>query len=1189
MDSNAKFAKMVVYSVECMGRMAVDQVSVEEICQSGCVTSALTACTTTKSNVVQTALNTSLLRACRDDTCVTEVSKAINGDFSSFAYSLENHLDRDSVLSNAQILSKLARAPPPEGPRNVAEMKRLGIFDSLAKRAMECPEDDLDLLAALADVLAVGADDPVIAQMLLDTGVMQKLLRVLAANPSHKALARSVADLVGNAASAGDHIVAQLRELDCLGAFAGVLRAHPGDRDLTAVVSRALAMLSDANQVQQVVAQLSAPGQTWSELAQSSSHLAALTLVPSHLPYFKSGAGVDTLVALVNRGVVSGELHAPAVGDAVTQSLLGLSRVCAGGEHHVYAVMRCGGVAAITGALNALIKGPVQPGGEAIVAAGVEALRAMLTRAENAKYVDSHGAFVAALSAAGVYIKHPHVATALAEMVISALNYPEHLSGPTRNAMIDSMLAVLAAHPDNARIVALALDALNRLAGSEEEERRIIAGGIVDMALQALRDHPDDREVVKHALIALELALQIPDSLTSEQEALLKRLLENIRRKYANTDDDELMELLDGVGQGLQAFRDRPLASPIAVAPLPPRTHSTAQGVGNLGGMSGMDANQQAQELLAQLRKLGVAPAVTGESSPIDDTRMSTNSANSWGSDDEVPGPPQMALHIMEAFNRVQQFLAERRAVKLLNMLEVYSSQPRSYDRDYLINAVLDALSCVAEEAAEAEFIFAHNTGVVDSETSQLLLPDNSGVSVSLKELEAGIIIHAMGERVCDHILRQDSDDDIAVLSDSLATLLSLIDRDSCRMVLARGGLQAQAESCVGTDDVPYVSSNPTLDLGERFEAVENMREALAEARIALEEAERDRVAALKVQRALEVERLRALTQNKLQVDNEAVLARIAEAKAAAEEKSRKLREEMAERLAKAKEEQNRKLAAIAEDAERRRQEQIEELREAARAATLAKVELEKRMAETGTGSKYQTKATLEDVAAMLDASTKQFLTVGGLVTKHSGIHSTSRHLYLTPNCEYLIWRHAGASDVKPSQMMKITKFQAVKSGRCTSTLKSVKSHQITEDSGSVTLPGTQVGASAGNDSAVGGSPFFAIFGIDTGGKDKDVSFEAPTVDMARKWVAALNQLASFAQHLKQFHGVDTLTMNANPLHNIIAAEKKLAQFDDDIDAVTPKAQTQTQAQAHLASEDDIPPPPPPCVGGGFVEDADDF
>ncbi len=186
--------------------------------------------------------------------------------------------------------------------------------------------------------------------------------------------------------------------------------------------------------------------------------------------------------------------------------------------------------------------------------------------------------------------------------------------------------------------------------------------------------------------------------------------------------------------------------------------------------------------------------------------------------------------------------------------------------------------------------------------------------------------------------------------------------------------------------------------------------------------------------------------------------------------------------------------------------------------------------------------------------------------------------------------------------MMKITKLQLVRGGRVTEILKNVKSSAITEESGSVNLPGTQTTEAAASDSNIGGSPFFAVYGVNVNGKEVELSFEAPAVEIARKWVKALDHLTAFARHLNQFHGEDTMQMHSNPLYNIIRAEKKFEIIEDAIEENlrrTEAMQQQASGNVHdrlsaVLGEDyaaDLPPPTSDIFksNGNFCEEEQEY
>eukprot|EP00461_Guttulinopsis_vulgaris_P002664 UN02665 len=156
--------------------------------------------------------------------------------------------------------------------------------------------------------------------------------------------------------------------------------------------------------------------------------------------------------------------------------------------------------------------------------------------------------------------------------------------------------------------------------------------------------------------------------------------------------------------------------------------------------------------------------------------------------------------------------------------------QEQSYDRDYLLNAVLDGLAAICEEGFECEQEIARQGGMIPFDLQPYVNP--LGYSNVLNELEQGLVENRVGQRLCERILSTPETEelDIAVLSDNFATILSLITRDCITLIHVRSGLKPQIEPNVETDGCPYQSSNPHLSVNARRYAINNAYEALEDA-----------------------------------------------------------------------------------------------------------------------------------------------------------------------------------------------------------------------------------------------------------------------------------------------------------------------------------------------------------------------
>lgn len=1289
--NNARFGKMVMYSIECVGKMAVDQTTVEEIAESGCLEAALNSCLLNpKNEQLQHQVNKTLLRAGGiNQACAIAISESIKQDFSSFKNSIDTHAADETLTSSADVLCMLATAPEPEGQKNRDAMKAQGIYGSVAAKLAAGEVKDPKTIAALTQVLASGANDESVAQMIIDQGVFQQLMKDMEANPDSLELAQAFCALVASAAAAGPNILAQLKKMGIPGALSQVLTRFPHDKTILKLLGDAMKGLSDSNDVAPLMAVLRdtntkgnnglSDEDLLKQKLEASARLAMLTMVRSNLAFFKGGNGIGDVLASYNALIqdlkhyssptnlnAARPLETPhLLLEAMTQTQLMLQHISQNGaETQRYAILTGGGVGNMSNALYALraeydlAKSRGDHRSQALlidaVTAGIDALAALMSRKENVQYLDQEGAIAGALEAAKGLLHYPALREAILGMMIKALAHPDVLSEATLHSMLDAVLEIIRTgkipfDPEAAKKLA---QAMCLLAMDEDSERSIIDAGGIPFLMKMLEQHKDSPDVLIEVLKALELALMTKEGMDAFIKAGGEDMLRQLKKLHK--DNPELCAMIDdllnmcreyregrgvrasvhnaGQGQAQVVSQAKPtvvdeanlmlaglmsqLQQPQAPAqPLTPRR----MGMNNMEmeeqnegkkkqGMTNMSIEDQqvaeGLDLMSQLRAFGLGGGLGAEMIPGlgmgsmgQNDGFDPNYSNTIITTTQLIDVPQdpnslQAQHLLNTINQVQLYITERRAAKLLSLFESLFLQLQSYDRDYLLNAVLDGLAAICEEGFECENIIAQSGGMIPFEVQPYV--NMLGYSNVLNELEQGLIENQVGDRLCERTLACTDELDLAVLSDNLATILSLITRDCVTLIHVKFGLKPQINPNVETDGQPYQSSNPFLSVNARKYAVNNCILAFQEAYADLMEQRELERQQLTIQRQLEVEKMKRLTQHTLSKENEMVLARIEKAKADAHAKAVKAKQEMQARLDKARREQEDKLKQMNEQAEFRRQQQIDSILQAARAATLAKVELEKRIAEGEYGAPKA--RTREDILRRLDDKTKHFLISGQLVTKYNELTGPSgRHLYVTPNLEYIVYRHAGRQEIKKSQMIKLTRFLGIRQGPVCKDLdkvrarvdrerlanddriaqgKEVKSSQpdtpaattyVTDDDfdpDRVDLPGMHkesmwhgaiprrasqgdMGlAEAGDDeipTQYGDSKYFVLLGIDHTSTEREIGFECENTETCLKIVRAYTRLYEYASTLNEFQGEDTMQMYSNPLHNITQAEAGLS------------------------------------------------
>jgi hypothetical protein len=1294
--NNARFGKMVMYSIECVGKMAVDQTTVEEIAESGCIEASLNACmTNAKNEQRQNQVNKTILKSAKiNQECCVTISQTIGQDFAAFKNSIDTHSSDETLQSTAEVLRLLATAPEPEGQKNRDALRAQGLYESIAKKIASGSITDPKTIAALTQVLATGADAEPTAQMIIDQGVFQRLMDDIKRNPNSLELAQAFAALASSASRAGPNIIAQLKSLGVPQVLSEILTRFPHDKAILKSITEAMGGLSTSTEVAPLMAILkdtnakNADGLSDEDLLRqklaASARLAMMTMVKSNLAYFKGGNGIGDVIASYNALIhdlkhytspsnlnSANPLQVPSVLlEAITQTSMMLANISKNGaETQRYAVLTAGGVDALKGALQALraefdlakTRGDFRTQARCVdgIAAAISALTALMSRKENVQFLEQNGAIQAALHAAKGFLDKPAVRDAVFAMINRSMDYFEELTPATLRSMLNTLLELIKSGilPDEAQAAELIAKAFVMLAYSEDAEKEIIQAGGIPYLLQLLELFPEDEAVVMEVLRALELALQTQEGMDAFIKAGGEEILKKLRQLHK--DNPDMCALIDSIlqmckdyrnGKGIQAHQRNVgditnghvstisqaqdptyidptmmlsgLIGQLSQPPLPVEPVPRRMGMNDLmiedeeqqrrkQGMNSLSIEDQqvaeGLDLMQQLRAFGLGAGLGAEMVPLG---MGSMGQNLFGNIDDYTTstvttttllePIQnenslQAQHLLTTINQVQLYITERRAAKLLSLFESLFSQEQSYDRDYLLNAVLDGLAAICEEGFECEQIILQNNGAIPFEVQPYV--NILGYSNVLNELEQGLIENRVGQRLSQRALGAEMESDLAVLSDNLATLLSLITRDCVTLIHVKFGLKPQINPNVETDGQPYQSSNPFLSINARKYAVHNASVGFDEAYADLmeqRELERQQMA---LQRQVEIERLKKLTVTTMSKENEMVLARIEKAKQEAHEKATKMKEEMQARLDKARKEQEEKMRILNEQAETRRQQQIDSILSAARAATLAKVELEKRIADGETGKPQP--RTRDDILRRLDEKTKNFLITGQLITKHNiSTGPSGRHFYTTPNLEYIVYRNAGNPEIKKSQMMKLTRFQGVKQGPVCKDLESVRQRVDKErakndkrlaqgksiktideedtapqfevdpdwDDDRIDLPGmhkesmwhgaiprratmgeiTNQFAEADDEeipTQYGDSPYFVLVGIDHSGKEREIGFECETVDICKKIVRAYTRLYEYAQTLNDFQGDDTMQMHSNPLHNITQAEIGLSKL----------------------------------------------
>jgi hypothetical protein len=154
----------------------------------------------------------------------------------------------------------------------------------------------------------------------------------------------------------------------------------------------------------------------------------------------------------------------------------------------------------------------------------------------------------------------------------------------------------------------------------------------------------------------------------------------------------------------------------------------------------------------------------------------------------------------------------------------------------------------------------------------------------------------------------------------------------------------------------------------------------------------------------------------------------------------------------------------------------------------------------------------------------KNFLLAGQLLVKHSKTAMPRpRHLYLSHDLEWLIWKDVGKGEIDMKQRMRIYKIYGVNPGRCTPQLQRKR-----------------MGKYLAKDDCC-----FSIYGADVYEEERTVDLEAPSAKEATTWIHALEVLVEYAKN-KLMWGQDNIDMISEK--DLVKMGHRAGGGDDDDD-----------------------------------------
>jgi hypothetical protein len=499
LDRQPKFVKMVLYSVGCVDKLAVDHNSAEEIINEGMVESLMNVLKQNPGNEeVAQAVNRVLKNLCKDGRLAEMVLARMRGDYSALNDSLRNHIDPETLKTTASLIGVLNKSATKE---QLEAMARGGMHQGLCNVITKC-KGNKDLLAAGTDALSRFGELPRLAGAIMGSGAMGAILDEMRLHPENLKMVKPGVALIANLCKNSPEATDQLKKMGAVDILVAALEAHPYNDELTDLVAEALKHLTGANDMGLALANLTKGDVAIdAKTARDLGKVAALMLVPDNVDYLHKNHGVDWLFAILKNAVGKNDANASKV---LANGCRVMMRA-ATDEHKVYDMLKKGGVQALVGIINGHL------GDDKVTESALAALAKLVTRKENAVYVGQCGGIKAAIQAYNAHPENENLARAALDLFNAMAAFPEMGDALTKQGVIKAAMDILKAHIDKPDICNSAIQTLGRLATSADNVQEMVNQGLLPTLLGVLKRHPDDPELVNNAMMAMETTMLLPD------------------------------------------------------------------------------------------------------------------------------------------------------------------------------------------------------------------------------------------------------------------------------------------------------------------------------------------------------------------------------------------------------------------------------------------------------------------------------------------------------------------------------------------------------------------------------------------------------------------------------------------------------------------------------------------------------
>mmetsp|Transcript_8102 Transcript_8102/g.19857 ORF Transcript_8102/g.19857 Transcript_8102/m.19857 type:complete len:1310 (+) Transcript_8102:99-4028(+) len=501
MSSRPKFGKMISYSLTCLTNLCVNEVSCEEMIDSGIFT---TLNKITKMNPYNENLRR-LINGFVTKMAINDDMRKLVGDKLEGSYlisSLDHHLETQTLVSTCRTIAHVAT--PKFAQKFMRHNGTRALAKVIARNNLEQGEcipaaREGKVLAASAVVAntllnrcAAANKSRHLCDKFLENHVVRGLLEGMSLHLSNETLIRNGGEIIASMSKANTKWAQALKRLGAVEVLVKCLEENPYNVELLRIGADALTQLGTTAELDKALKMLRKLD------PNAMATIGVLALVGENVEYLIANGGVPLITTVMREMLDSRFDLSPQQKRFLVNGLRSLERM-ANDQRHAFEVIKNQGVQIL---LNCLSK----HGKDAeIVPAALAGLSALASRKENCDYMLKMGVLKAVVAMAMehegdrlIAVKVMDVLTNLCKTKALAKQVLDEPSGA-----LARVLFLMKIHGKDREVILKAVLLLKKAIeqlGSEEAIRRIIAAGGLPLVIQALDDMIGEKEVLKPTL-----------------------------------------------------------------------------------------------------------------------------------------------------------------------------------------------------------------------------------------------------------------------------------------------------------------------------------------------------------------------------------------------------------------------------------------------------------------------------------------------------------------------------------------------------------------------------------------------------------------------------------------------------------------------------------------------------------------